>query len=173
MRLLLLAALVFSLAACDAGVSSPPAESAEASTAPLVMASSKSESTLHVVTETVGVEAADESVVLHIDGRSFELRPGEAYMIGQVLSRIGDDVAATVGRPLPLPGGGDRCEPPQGGEGVTLIGGFVYDKCPPRPLPPRVAARDLDALLGRAAKVLEAPDGLPWERIPGGFRAPF
>ncbi|WP_424522169.1 hypothetical protein [Rubrivirga sp.] len=129
------------------------------------------------MTEEVAVEAGREAVVLHIRGERIELQPGEAFLVGEALSRIGDEVAVNIGRPLPLPRGGDRCEPSQGekaGQGFVVFGGYVFDKCPPRPRPARgFTPEDLDFLHGGRVKVIGDPGNLDWEPIAGGFRARY
>ncbi len=163
--------LVFALVACDTSTSPSPGSLMD-TPAPFASASGKEDANIHPVTETVAVGATKETVTLYIRGEAVELQPGEAYLLGEMLSRVGDDVAATMGRELPLPSGGDRCEPPQGGQGVAVMNGWAFDKCPPRPRPPRgFAADELDFLLGGRIKVIEAPPSLDWEPTVGGFRA--
>ena len=165
-------ALALVLGACDANAPSDPATAA-----PAPSAASKSGDLIHHISALTGVSAAERSVVLHVEGQAFRIPAGEAYLLGQTMSRAAYDVmdekAAGVIRP---PKGGDRCVP-SGGSGATASGGVATDKCPPPPLPPRFSVEELHVLLHdsfeRGVEILEVPEYADWQPIAGGFYASF
>ncbi|HIG73280.1 MAG TPA: hypothetical protein EYQ24_01475 [Bacteroidetes bacterium] len=171
MTRLLLFSLALSLAACD---TEAPPSSANAST-PLVLASLTAKGGEHPVSENASVVVEGETVILKVDGREIALKAGEAYLLGHVLTGAGyEAIPGSVREDLPPPRrGGDRCEPPSEGEGVTVVGGVMATKCPPPPPPLRLKAGVLQELLGGSAEAIPAPAEADWQPVPGGLVAPL
>lgn len=173
MTRLLLFSLALSLAACDAEA---PLTSAAADTgAPVVLASLKAKGGEHPVSENASVIVEGETVILKVDGREIALKAGEAYLLGHVLTGAGyEAIPGSVREDLPPPRrGGDRCEPPSEGEGVTVVGGVMATKCPPPPPPLRLKVNVLQELLGGSAEAIPAPANADWREVPGGLVAPL
>ena len=143
-------------------------------TVPLQNVSQKSSDEIHAITESAAVRVSGDAVLLHLNGETFELGAGEAYLIGQTLSMVGaETLPGEIAEELPPPRGGSRCEPPPPGSGALMIEGRLFGKCPPPPPPLRMSPRFLDKLVAGAAEVVEVPEDLRWDEIPGGFVADF
>lgn len=162
--------LAFAIAACDA--EAPLTPSADAPTTPVALASMKSADAPFVVNESAAVRASGETVLLHINGKTVEMSAGEAYLIGEALTRVGYDTLSE-GLQAQVGPTGKRCEPPTEGEGVTAIDGRMYKRCPPPPPPPFFKASVLDELFQGSVEVTEAPQDAEWRTIPGGMYAEF
>ena len=165
----LVLALAVVLGACD---TQAPAPSATVAAAPTAMISAKGD-VAHEITDRVSVAVDGETVLLRIEGQTFALGAGEAYLVGQVVSRVGfealpEKLAASFG-------GGDRCEPPPPGAAARRAGERYFGgKCPPPPPPPIFdTVKFQRELLGSTVEVVEVPKGLDWQFVPGGFTAPF
>jgi len=170
-RFFLAFALVFSLAACDAGDTT----SSLNESAPVELASHKGgEAEPYFITEDTAVRASGETVLLRIQGETFEMTAGQAYLIGEALTRTGfDTLDGGLQEVLAEGPGGRRCEEPFPGVAVTAIEGRLFKRCPPPPPPPFLNIEVLDILLDGAADVTEAPEGIEWWAIPGGFVAEY
>ena len=164
-------ALVVALGACDSNAPAEPAAVAATS-----LADSKGLEAVHHVTDAVSVAVEGETVLLLIDGKPVPFEAGEAYVVGQILSRAGfEALPEKVAAGFPPPSGGDRCDPPPPGSAVRAVGGrFFGGDCPPPPPPPIFFERPdfQQRVLGESVEVVEAPKGLDWFEVPGGFATP-
>ena len=161
--------LSLSLAACDAGAPQPSASA----DAPITLVSQKGGDDAFLVTENAAVRAAGEAVLLRINGETVELSVGEAYLIGEALTRVGYDAMDLKTQEALAPTGGPRCSEPPPGSGVTAIAGRMFKRCPPPPPPPFMEIDLLERLIGTSTKIVEAPEDAQWERIPGGLVSEF
>ena len=161
--------LAFVLVACDAEAPLTPA----ASDAPTVtLAASKSADEAYPILRDAAVRATGETVMLRVNGQTIEMEAGQAYLIGEALTRASYDV---------LPSGlqegisierrpGVRCYPSEG-FAVLHDDGRMTKRCPPPP-PRYTFGEDVYAeLLGRGGRLIEVPEGVEWRQVPGGFVA--
>ena len=167
--------LALALGACD---SAAPSSGTDATSVPAPMANAKSDA-VHRITEAVSVFVEGDRVLLKVEGQVVDLGAGEAYLVGQTLARIGyETLSPELAEVFPPPRGGDKCEPPPPGAAVMYVGGSVFagggGGCPPPP--PPFALQKVEVLSqlldGAPVEVVEAPE-TEWERIPGGFTAPY
>lgn len=171
-RFSLLLALALVLGACDAAA---PSSTTDATSVPAPMASASAFNGVHHLTETLSITTEGDRVLLTIDGYTVDFGAGEAYLVGQTLASVGFETLdpELAGR-FPRPGG-DKCYPTDPGGAVLAVGGELFDKCPPPPPPPLLQDVDFLSLFldGAPVEVVEAPEGLEWTRIPGGYTAPY
>ena len=168
--------LAFALVACDAEAPLTPA----ASDAPAVSLASVSVSDdPFPITANAAVRATGETILLHVDGKTIEMRAEQAYLIGDALTRASfdampGDLQGRIAEVLPGRRPGVRCEPPSpGNEGVVHEGGTMTSRCPPPPSPILLGEDLYRDLLGEGAEVMEIPEGLDWNAVPGGYVAQF
>lgn len=161
--------LAFALAACDA--EAPLTSATDTAPAPVSLASMKSADDPFVVNENAAVRASGETVLLRINGDTVEMTAGQAYLIGEALTRAGYDTMSSGLQEALAPRGGKRCDPPKPGTAVTAIDGRMYKRCPPPPPPPFLELSVLDVMLDGTAEIVEAPEDAEWQTTAGGLFA--
>lgn len=164
--------LAFLLVACD--TNSPDASSAAPS---LARASAHGEAEgPYAISEEMLLHVDGDMLVLEVNGKTLQFTAGQAYLVGQALSRAGyDTMDGKLAAGIRPPKGGDRCEPPPAGSAVVVVNGTFYGGggCPPPPPPFMMTPDLLNGLLGGRVEITEAPKHAVWTLQPGGFTAPM
>ena len=135
-RFPLLLALALGIGACDSAPSAPPAD---ASASPSSAMAHAAEKTPFQITNSSRGWSQGETVVLELDGQTFEIAAGEAYVISQALGRASfNALDESLKEQFPDYKPGSQRDAPRAGDGVILFQGVMYGggKRPPPPPPP-------------------------------------